>query len=110
MDIRVENILHTTAGAPGSEDFLTLLENSNVKIQRIVSHSSATPPAEWYDQTHTEWVLVIRGQAILEFEGGQRVVLGAGDYLTLPPHLRHRVHETATETIWLVVHVDQRNF
>jgi cupin 2 domain-containing protein len=51
---------------------------------------------------------VVRGRAVLEFEGGQRMELKEGDYLNLPPHTRHRVNETGPETIWLVVHVEER--
>jgi len=109
MTIQIENIFHGTGGAPGSEDFLTLLESGNVKIQRIVSHASATPENEWYDQAHSEWVLVVRSRAVIEFEGGRRMELKQGDYLTLPPHARHRVHETGPETIWLVVHIYESN-
>jgi cupin 2 domain-containing protein len=43
----------------------------------------------------------------LEFESGQRVKMKEGDYLTIPPHIRHRVHQTGPETIWLVVHVKE---
>lgn len=57
MTIQIESIFHATGGAPGTEDFLTLLESGNVKIQRIVSHASATAENEWYDQAHHEWVL-----------------------------------------------------
>ena len=105
MSIQVKNIFNATGGAPGKEDFLTLLESEGVKIQRIVSRASSTPENKWYDQTYNEWVLVVRGWAVLEFEGGERVELKEGDYLTIPPHARHRVDETAAETIWLVVHL-----
>lgn len=105
MAMPFENIFHATGGEPGTEDFLTLLKSGNVEIQRIVSHASATPENEWYDQGHSEWVLVLRGVAVLEFEDGRRIDLREGDYLTLPPHVRHRVKQTAAETIWLVVHV-----
>jgi len=108
MTIQSESIFHGTGGAPGTEDFLTLLESGNVKIQRIVSHASATAENEWYDQAHSEWVLVVRGRAVLEFEESQRMELKEGDYLNLPPHTRHRVNETGPETIWLVVHVEER--
>jgi cupin 2 domain-containing protein len=50
-------------------------------------------------------VLVARGWAVLEFEGGERVELKEGDFLTIPPHARHRVDQTAPETVWLVVHL-----
>jgi cupin 2 domain-containing protein len=49
--------------------------------------------------------LVVRGHAVLEFEAGERVELKEGDYLAIAPHARHRVDETAPETIWLVVHL-----
>jgi cupin 2 domain-containing protein len=43
----------------------------------------------------------------LEFESGQRIEMKEGDYLTIPPHTRHRVHQTGLETVWLVVHVKE---
>jgi cupin 2 domain-containing protein len=105
MVIRIENVYRETSDPAGNEDFLTLLESGGVKIQRIVSHASSTPENEWYDQAYTEWVLVVRGHAVLEFDGGERVELNKGDYLAIPPHARHRVDETGPETIWLVVHI-----
>jgi cupin 2 domain-containing protein len=71
MSIQVKNIFNATGGAPGTEDFLTLLESEGVKVQRIVSHGSSTPENEWYDQAYPEWVLVVRGYAVLEFEGAE---------------------------------------
>ncbi len=107
MRIKIDNIFCATAGAIGSEEFLTLLGTEAVKIQRIVSRASTTPENAWYDQTYTEWVLVVRGHAVLEFEGGERVELSEGDYLAIPAHARHRVNETGPETIWLVVHLTE---
>jgi cupin 2 domain-containing protein len=103
MTIETKNIFKRISGAAGAEEFLTLLESNGVKIQRIVSHASSTPENEWYDQAYTEWVLMVRGQAVLEFEGGEQIQLNEGDYLAIPPHARHRVDETGPETIWLVV-------
>jgi len=48
--------------------------------------------------------MVLKGRAVLEFAEGA-VVLGEGDYLTIPKHLKHRVRETSEETVWLAVHV-----
>ncbi len=109
MGIKVENIFGDTEGALGKEDFLTLLESENVKVERVVSHAASSSPEEfWYDQAHAEWVMIVCGEATLEFESGQRVEMKEGDYLTLPPHTRHRVHQTALETIWLVVHFKEK--
>jgi cupin 2 domain-containing protein len=51
--------------------------------------------------------MVLRGQATLEFAGGESVAMGAGDHVTIASHVRHRVSETDAETIWLDVHVKQ---
>jgi cupin 2 domain-containing protein len=102
---RVDNLVAGAPVSPGQERFLTVFERAAVKIERIVSqsHSGATGP--WYDQTQEEWVIVLRGHATLEFEGGRLVEMKEGDYLAIASHAKHRVHQTAPETIWLAVHV-----
>jgi cupin 2 domain-containing protein len=107
MGNKVENIFGDTEGALGKEDFSTLLESENVKVERVVSHAASSPEEFWYDQAHAEWVMIVRGEATLEFESGQRIEMKEGDYLTIPPHTRHRVHQTGLETVWLVVHVKE---
>ena len=107
MTIRVHNILGGVSGTLGSEEFLTLLASEAVRIERIVSHAASSPEGFWYDQPETEWVMLMRGHAVLEFEDGQRTEMKEGDYLTIPPHARHRVHQTGPETIWLAVHLKE---
>jgi len=82
-----------------------LLTAKNLRIERIVSTGQASPPDFWYDQTEHEWVLVLRGYGVVEYEHGELITLNPGDHLHIPPHVRHRVHETSTEeaTIWLAV-------
>ena len=90
--------------AKAGEEFSTLFENANVKIERIVSHSAPSPDGFWYDQEDDEWVVVLRGAAVLEFAAGEQVEMREGDYLTIPRHVKHRVVRTDEETIWLAVH------
>ena len=99
------NIFSGLPEEPGSESFLTLFEVAGVKIERIVSRSHASPEDFWYDQEHDEWVLTLKGEAILEFEEGERVGMKTGDYLLIPKHTRHRVERTSEETLWLAIHV-----
>ena len=108
MSIQVENIFRAIGVAPGKEDFLTLIETKGVKVERIVSHAARSPEEFWYEQSYAEWVMIVRGEAALEFESGQRIEMKEGDHLTIPPHARHRVDQTASETIWLVVHVNEK--
>ena len=103
--MEVKNLFANLTLANGGEKFLTLFENTSVKIERIVSHAQASPTGFWYDQEEDEWVSVLRGTATLEFAGGELLELKEGDYLMIPRHARHRVARTSEETIWLAVHL-----
>lgn len=96
--------------SPPEEVFTTLLEDSGVRIERILSHRRASPEGFWYDQPHGEWVLLVRGGATLRLaEPDEQVTLVPGDYLWLPPGRRHRVESTDAGTVWLAVHVGVRS-
>jgi cupin 2 domain-containing protein len=90
---------------PGSEHFLTFFESASVKVERIVSHAYISPKDYWCDQGHDEWVMVVKGEAVLQFDGGEMVTVKTGDHLLIPRHTRHRVERTSEETVWLAVHV-----
>lgn len=88
------------------EQLTTLLDEGEVRIERIVSQGHASPQRFWFDQEQHEWVIVVRGEATLRFEGVEQLVnLKAGDYLNIPAHTRHRVEWTTPgePTIWLAV-------
>ena len=105
MTITIRNLFTGATAPPGLEQCLTLFESANVRVERIVSHLHRSPAGFWYDQPEDEWVMVLRGQATLEFAGGEAVAMRAGDHVTIASHVRHRVSETDAETIWLAVHV-----
>ena len=105
MKIGVSNIYSSIANAAAQEHFITLFENGAVQIERIVSHSYSSPENFWYDQSEPEWVIVLRGAATLEFEGGKLLEMKTGDHVTIPSHAKHRVYQTDAETVWLAVHV-----
>ena len=89
------------------EETAVLAELPGARIERIVSTGQASPPGLWYDQDRTEWVIVLGGSAglMIEGESGPRI-LAPGDYIELPPHVRHRVEWTDADepTVWLAVH------
>lgn len=88
----------------GGEIFQTLFANPACRIERIVSHGHASASGEWYDQAGDEWVALLAGEAVLEFDGGDTIALTAGDWLALPAHCRHRVSSTSADALWLAVH------
>lgn len=87
------------------ELFEPLLTSEQIRIERILSYGHHSPAQEWYDQNENEWVLVLEGYGVIEFESGDTVTLGPGDYLLLPPHCKHRVSATKPDgvTIWLAI-------
>ncbi|MCK4675305.1 MAG: cupin domain-containing protein [Gammaproteobacteria bacterium] len=89
-----------------TEVFERLVKTDNVKIERIVSKGHKSPKPGWYDQDKNEWVLVLKGEAVLLFADESSVNLKAGDFIDIPAHKKHRVEWTAAdvETIWLAVH------
>lgn len=88
------------------ESFAEIFRGAGYRVERICSRGQASPPNFWYDQDHTEWVLVLSGAAGLQFEGEAEIKLVPGDYILIRPHEKHRVNWTASEewTIWLAIH------
>jgi cupin 2 domain-containing protein len=102
----MNNIFNSSLPNLGNEHFDTLVDSDRVRIERIVSHGHTSPETGWYDQPRSEWVMVLRGEAVLAFEDETSVILKAGDYLNIPAHCKHKVAWTTPdqETIWLAVH------
>lgn len=86
------------------EFFEELASNKDVKIERIVSYGHTSPKNGWYDQEQNEWVIVLKGKAVIAFED-KDIRLKSGDYVNIPAHTKHKVSWTLpnSETIWLAV-------
>ena len=78
-----------------------------VRIERIVSRGHSSPPEFWFDSEETEWVVLLRGSAVLRFENdAESACLKPGDWIEIPARSSHRVEATAADedTVWLAVH------
>lgn len=88
------------------ELFTELINDGTIRIERIVSTGHCSPEVFWYDQHDHEWVVVLKGQAKLIFEGdAEPMLLQPGDYVLIPAHRKHRVEWTTPDepTVWLAV-------
>jgi len=100
----------TSSAQPAStsgEQVDTLIEHGGVTIERIVSTGQASPPGFWYDSPRAEWVVLLSGAAVLEFEGETSPhPMKPGDHVLIDAHCRHRVVSTSeTEpSVWLAVY------
>lgn len=82
----------------------TLLTQRNLVIERTVSSADVTPHE--YVQSQDEWVVLLRGNAILNV-AGEIVELNAGDYLFLLAGLPHRIQHVSEGALWLAVNLYQ---
>jgi cupin 2 domain-containing protein len=98
-------------GQPPEEIIRTLHEHAETgtRIEQITSHGQASPEGFWYDQAQDEWVLLVQGDAELELEGQPMLVLRAGDSLHLPARLKHRVHRTSADAVWVAEHLGRNH-
>jgi len=104
--MRLGNIFESIPDDLDEEFFDQIVQNQRVRIERIVSRGQVSPESGWYDQDQDEWVLLLKGGAVIAFADGTEARLESGDHINLPAHTRHRVSWSApeTETIWLAVH------
>jgi len=79
-----------------------LLSHKNVTINRIVSNSLEN--GEWYDQNDDEWLILLEGRAVIEFEQSEKQLL-EGETFFIAAHQRHRVKHTSEKALWLTVHI-----
>lgn len=98
------NIFNEIPIDKNEEKFFEIFKNKNIKIEKIVSNGQKSPPNFWYEQEKNEFVLLLEGFAILEFEDSE-VELKKGDCLNIEAFKKHRVKFTSLDepTIWFAV-------
>ena len=79
-----------------------LKENEDVKIERIISTGQVS---DWMVQEKREYVLLIQGNAVIEFND-KTVEMKSGDTLFIEKSERHRVVYTSESPccIWFCIH------
>lgn len=102
MELQQGNLFADSAPPAQGERFESLLRLRGLHLERIVS--SAQPEPGEYCQEQDEWVVLLRGEALLEV-AGQRRALAAGDYVFLPARTPHRVLSTSAGALWLAAHL-----
>jgi len=104
--MQVTNIFKNIKKKLPEELFEVLLKTKNMRIERIVSDGHHSPEGFHYEQDENEFVMVLQGEAVLEFlDSNEIVTLKTGDYINILASVKHRVVSTTTKqkTIWLAV-------
>ncbi len=99
-----QNLLTGVPMSIPNEIFETIISTPNIKIEKTISKGHKSEPGFWYDQDQSEWILILEGEARLQFED-KSICLALGDYFNIAPHQKHRIDWTTPEkeTIWLAV-------
>lgn len=86
------------------EEFIEILKSEKLRVERIVSTGQVSKKGFWYEQEENEFVLVLEGNAILEFEE-KEISLKKGDFINIEAKRKHRVKYTSKDepTIWLAI-------
>ncbi|QKF68575.1 Cupin domain-containing protein [Arcobacter venerupis] len=86
------------------EIFFEIFKNETIKVEKIVSNGQKSPENFWYEQEKNEFVLLLEGFAILEFEN-REVELKKGDCLNIEAYQKHKVKFTSLDepTVWFAV-------
>jgi cupin 2 domain-containing protein len=101
----VANIFENIPAELPNEIFSDIIKTEKLRVERIISKGHTSPDTGWYDQAENEWVIVLSGYGVIEFNNGNKVMLKQGDYLHINAHNKHRVIETSMDepTVWLAI-------
>ncbi len=102
----IQNIFNDIPRNIPKELFEPLLKTEQFILERIISKGQSSPAEGWYEQTQNEWVMVLKGNAVIRFDNGKTHDLTTGDYLQIPAMQKHKVVKTCQteETVWLALH------
>lgn len=86
------------------EIFSEIFKNETIKVEKIVSNGQKSVENFWYEQEKSEFILLLEGFAILEFEDFE-IELKKGDCINIKAKQKHRVKFTSLNepTIWFAV-------
>jgi len=107
MNLKKGNILQEPSIKNGEKEiFEEIISSPDFTIERIFTNKHYDKPGDWYDQEKDEWVLILQGEAILEFENKEIVSLSKSDYIFIPARKKHRINESSKspKCIWLAIH------
>ena len=82
-----------------------LLSYQNIKIKRIVSSDDLHETT--FCQPEAEWVTILEGYAEIMM-ADQKHILKKGDSLFIPPLQKHTILKVQKDTLWLTVHIFEK--
>ena len=103
--MQIGNLFADSSPPLEGERFETLLAHRNFVVERILS--SARIASSEYVQSQDEWVVLLRGGAILDV-ARKNIELKSGDYLFLPSKTPHTLLSVSEGALWLAIHMHEQ--
>ena len=104
LNVKKYNIFEEIIVDKKEEKFFEIFKNKSIRVEKIVSNGQKSPENFWYEQKESEYILLLEGFAVLEFEDYE-VELKRGDCLNIEAMQKHRVKFTSQDepTVWFAV-------
>lgn len=97
-----KNLFKKIQPPTSGEKFVTLFENKNLLIEKIISSNRIK--TKIYKQKHDEWVCLLKGAATIRVE--KRLIgLRIGDHILIKKNQEHEVVKARQGTVWLAIHI-----
>ncbi|WP_373072237.1 cupin domain-containing protein [Sulfurimonas sp.] len=103
MKQKFYSFLQDIPNSSKEEIFETIAKNESVRIERIISYGQVSPKDFWYDQDEDEFVIILDGNAEIEYDDGTKYKLSKGDSLYIDAHQKHKVVYTSNPAVWLAI-------
>ncbi len=105
MKFLKQNIFQALPDTTKEEIIEEIINSGNCRIERIISEGQSSPEKFWYEQDENEFVILLKGAAVIEFPDNTETPLAEGDYIFILKLMKHRVKETSatSKTIWLAI-------
>ena len=88
-----------------NEEIVEKLYDGDIRVEKIFSNGCET---DWLLQDEDEFVYVLEGNAILEYQDNEKFLI-KGDYECIPKNVKHRVKSPSQNCTWLCVFKKEKN-
>ena len=86
------------------ERFFEIFKNEIIKVEKIVSNGQKSPKNFWYEQEKSEFILLLEGFAVLEFENREvELIKGGCLNIIAMEYLRVKFTSLDEPSVWFAV-------
>jgi cupin 2 domain-containing protein len=103
----IDNFTYEKPSGLIGERNVMLFENDKIKIEKIISEGFKSKKDFWYDQSESEYIYILQGIGILQFENKKKLKIKKSGSFLIEPHIKHRIYKTSKKPpcVWLCMFI-----